>query len=68
MNIFRRNTQSVATDPSWMWEQFRLGYDYFTAGEQPNVCANAEQRRGWWSALKASADTDTDIYLRGGNR
>lgn len=45
------------------WEQFRLGFDYFTSGQDVTVCANMQQRRGYFAALAAQADTETYAYL-----
>lgn len=57
-----------ANEPVWQLEQFRLGWDIFTARESLSACKTHEQYRGWWAALNAAANADTDAYLRGGNR
>lgn len=50
------------------FEQFRLGWDYFTAKHDVAVCTNVQQRRGYFAALSAQADTETYAYLTRGNR
>lgn len=45
------------------YEQFRLGWDYFTTDEPPTVCANAEQKRGYMAALMSASDAQTFAYL-----
>lgn len=44
-----------ATDPMVAFEQFRLGYDRYVAGDSYFECASAEQRRGYLAANRAEA-------------
>lgn len=37
------------------WDQFRFGWDIFTAREPLTRCSTDEQRRGWLAALNAAA-------------
>jgi len=71
MNILTAPRTAVKPAPDSSvaaWESFRLGQDFFTAREPMSACRNAEQRRGYMAALSAASGTDTDIYLRGGQR
>ena len=65
MNIFFKDIQNAQNDPQWQYEQYRLGWDRFTAKEAPSACQNAEQLRGYMGALAATNNTDTSIYLQG---
>lgn len=37
------------------WDQFRFGWDIFTAREPLTRCSTDEQRRGWLAALNSEA-------------
>ena len=61
-------TQPDTDAPAWQFEQYQLGWDFYTAREPLSACKTHEQYKGWWAALNANANTDTDIFLRGGSR
>ena len=64
MSTIARTTSSVnwrvgapVADPAVAYEQFRLGWDYYTARESYASCANAEQRRGYLAANASEAES-----------
>lgn len=51
----KQNTENSEYTLVAAFEQFKLGWDYHTAKEPVSICANAQQRRGWFAANSAEA-------------
>lgn len=47
------------------WESYKLGGDFYRAGEPRTRCLNAEQRRGYMDANRADAEAATPGYADG---
>lgn len=46
------------------WEQYKLGIDFYRAGEPVMRCASAEQLRGWYDSQRAEAEANTPGYAQ----
>jgi hypothetical protein len=51
------NTMSISQ------KHHNIGYALYHAGQPVSTCQNEQQVRGWWAALAAESDAETDAYL-----
>lgn len=63
------NTQSITTvefvvAPLTPKQQYQAGFNAFSEGASLDVNTDVSWRKGWWAALRAGADCETEIYLR----
>jgi hypothetical protein len=44
-------------------KHYNVGWSLYMHGQPVSTCQNEQQVRGWWSALAAESDAETDAYL-----
>lgn len=42
------------------FRQYLVGMERYQRGEPVDACENIHQRRGWWRALRADAESDVE--------
>jgi hypothetical protein len=44
-------------------KDYNVGWVLYMEGRSLRTCQNEYQRAGWWAALQAESDAETDAYL-----